>query len=142
MFPRPLLLQSKSLRPLPCGEFAEGGWETQWRMRKIRILCRLKKLESELKNSLKTKKPTRVLIGREFSKWSGLYKLAGAILCCRNGLNIRMLPFSDGEFVGAMQIRPFEDFQPKGRQKPFSVYDGAMKTSSFRPSLERSCSAE
>ena len=38
VFPRPLLLQSKSLRPLPCGEFTDGDWKTQWRMRKIRIL--------------------------------------------------------------------------------------------------------
>ena len=71
VFSRPLLLQSKSLRPLLPGEFA-GRWsETHLHKRKMEILRSQAKWGFELKFTPKTKKPTQRLVGGEAKKWSG-----------------------------------------------------------------------
>ena len=69
MFPRLLLLQSKSLDFYSPGEFTGRGSETHLHKRKVEILRFQAKRELSSNLPPKRKKTTRRPIGGEFKKW-------------------------------------------------------------------------
>jgi len=75
------------------------------------------------KKSLKTE----VLRPIKAKKWSGLYKLAGAIFCLCNGLDMKLLQSGIERLIGALPNGLFGSFRPLGRQKLSRVFFKQLK---------------